>query len=84
MLTVCLQCDKTFGCRNDSCPHCGCHNFYEDRETQVLAVQALTEDLNRQDNEEKKEKLHEFNRLRFQQNPPWWMKALLWLREKFA
>jgi len=84
VLTICFQCDKSYPRNKASCPHCECHNFFEDKDTQILAIQALTQDLNSRAEEEKKEKLREFNRLRFWQNPPWWMKFLLWLKERLA
>lgn len=78
VLTVCYECDKSYGGRQDACPHCGCHNFFSDEDIYIEAVHYLCEDLHANTKKEKEEKLKELRSVRWWQNPPWWMRWLIW------
>lgn len=83
-ITDCFKCGRGYLDQNDSCPHCGCHNFFADDDTMPAAVHLLIENVKADKEEERREKQRELARVQFWLHPPWWMRALFWLRETFT
>lgn len=77
-LTVCFKCDKSYLVDKLECPHCGCHNFFNDDDTVVEAVNYLCEDLKVEAKKKKEAKFKELRNVRWWQAPPRWMRWLIW------
>ena len=72
--TVCFECDKTYLDQYESCPHCGCRNFFADNTTMPKAVEYLCKEIE----DEEAKKLQELEAARWWRNPPRWMRFILW------
>lgn len=79
-LTVCLDCDESYGERLSHCPHCGTANYFSDPDPVVLsaAVHALCEQVEYEAGRERRAKLKDINSLR---PPRWYHRLWAWLRE---